>query len=135
MLNDSTKEERFRSAVVAGVEPRIGKREMATARNCTARTLDRWVAEKRFPRPERIGTKKVGWPASLANKTMEELEQLAGFDPVHYAEVVAKREAKRKPPRRKKRRLSASPLVGAAAKAKQIADQRTRAAGEDRATA
>ena len=77
MLSQHTKDDRLKQAIAAGIDPYIGKREMARLRNCSERTLTRWVKEKRLPAPERIGVRKVGWRASLANLPFSELERIA----------------------------------------------------------
>ena len=77
MLAEHTKDARFKQAIAAGIDPYIGKREMAKLRNCSERTLTRWVKEKRIPAPEPIGVRKVGWRASLANLPFAELERIA----------------------------------------------------------
>ena len=77
MLSQQTKDDRLKQAIAAGIDPYIGKREMARLRNCSVRTLTRWVKDKRLPAPEPIGVRKVGWRASLANLPFSELERIA----------------------------------------------------------
>jgi hypothetical protein len=55
----------------------IGKTKMAAARDCGVRTLSRWIAQGRFPAPQPIGVRKVGWPVEYASMPFSVLERMA----------------------------------------------------------
>jgi len=113
MLAETTKDDRFKQAIAAGIDPYIGKREMAKLRNCSERTLTRWVKERRIPAPELIGVRKVGWRASLANLSFAELERIAK-EQAGEGEVPAPTPVT---PKSKRAALGSSPLRQLAATA------------------
>jgi hypothetical protein len=77
MLAQATKDERYRNALEAGVNPRLGKREFCRALGISERTLDRYVADRLVPPGELVGPRKLTWRASLANLSFAELTRLA----------------------------------------------------------
>lgn len=48
--------------------------ELLAVTGLSSATLYRWIAEKRFPRPVRLGSNSVGWRASAVQAWIESLE-------------------------------------------------------------
>lgn len=68
-----------------GVPLFVGRVEVADALGVSAKTLDRMVAARKFPRPVQISSNRVGWPLEVVNahlrSRIEGVTGLAVSDP------------------------------------------------------
>jgi hypothetical protein len=78
-------------SAMLNIDPLLSKRAFAEARGCSLRTLERMVKQKLVPRGEPINGTALGWRASLVNKTLSELAELAKAQP---DEDAAEQEAR-----------------------------------------
>jgi predicted DNA-binding transcriptional regulator AlpA len=68
-----------------GVQRFVGRAEVADALGVSTKTLDRMVADKRFPRPIQISSNRVGWPVEAVRghlqSRIEAVTRIAVTDP------------------------------------------------------
>ena len=68
-----------------GVQRFVGRAEVADALGVSTKTIDRMVADKRFPRPIQISPNRVGWPVEAVQahlqSRIEAVTKIAVTDP------------------------------------------------------